>query len=117
MYKLTILFRHPPDLLQFENDWADKFVQFADAMPGVIRIEVSTIDGGPTGPAEFHKIHEYYFADRAAMDKAMHSEKGVRAGNALQVIAPGLYTLIFADVTEDIVRAAGAPPEAKSSPQ
>jgi uncharacterized protein (TIGR02118 family) len=112
MYKLTILFRHPPDLAKFEDDWADKFVHFSEQMPGVIRIEVSTIDGGPGGPAEYYKIHELYFADRAAMDKAMHSEKGVRAGNALQIIAPGLYTLLFADVTEDVVRAEGYPPEA-----
>ena len=112
MYKLTILFRQPNNLAQFENDWADKFVPFAEAMPGVLRIAVSTIDGGPAGPAEYHKIHEFYFADRPAMDKAMHSEKGVRAGNALQTIAPGLYTLLFAEVAEDVVRAEGYPPEA-----
>ena len=112
MYKLTLLFRHPPDLMKFEHDWAETFVAFAEKMPGILRIAVSTIDGGPTGPAEYHKIHEYYFANRAAMDKAMHSEKGVRAGNVLQVIAPGLYTLLFSEVAEDYVRDEGRPPEA-----
>ena len=101
MYKLTILFRTPPDLPKFEDGWAHKFVPFADGMPGILRVEVSHIDGGPTGPAEFYKIHEFYFADRQAMDKAMNSEKGTRAGMALQVIAKGLYTLLFADVLEE----------------
>ena len=117
MYKLTILFRQPRDPAQFDKDWTEKFVPAADEMPGVLRIEVSHIDGGPTGPAEYHKMHEFYFADRTAMDNAMHSQKGVLAGNALQAIAPGLYTLLFADVSEDIVRPAGFPPEARRSPQ
>lgn len=112
MYKLTILFRKPPDINAFEQAWARQFVPFADAMPGVVRVEVSTIDGGPSGPSEYYKFHEFYFESREAMDKAMNSEKGSRAGYALQKIAPGLYTLLFANVLEDIVRPAGRPPEA-----
>ena len=112
MYKLTILFRNPPDLAKFEHDWAHTFVPFAEAMPGILRVEVSSIDGGPDGSAEFHKIHELYFESRAAMDRAMNSEKGTRAGMALNALAPDLFVILFSEVHEDIVRPGGQLPEA-----
>ena len=111
MYKLTILFRHPPDLAKFEETWPD-FVHFAESMPGVLLVEVSSNLASPEGHAEFYKIHEFYFADRAAMDKAMMSEKGVRAGGVLQVLAPGNYILLFAEAQEDLPRPPVEPPEA-----
>lgn len=112
MYKLTILFRNPPDLARFEYDWAHSFVPFVESMPGILRVEVSTIDGGPDGPADFHKAHEFYFESREAMDKAMNSEKGTRAGMALNAIASGLFTILFAEVHEDIVQPSGQTPQA-----
>ncbi len=80
-------------------------------MPGILRVEVSTIDGGPDGPAEFHKAHEFYFESREAMDKAMNSEKGTRAGMALNAIASGLFIILFSEVHEDIVQPSGQVPE------
>lgn len=115
MYKLTILFNTPPDLAKFEQDWAMTFLPFAEAMPGILRIEVSTVDGGPDGPANIHKIHEFYFESREAMDKAMHSDKGTRTGAILNAIAPKRFTLLFAEVHEDVVQAAGRPPEASAA--
>lgn len=111
MYKLTVLFRNPPDITKFEEGWP-AFVIAAEAMPGVLRVEVSSGLSGPEGLAEFYKIHEFYFENRAALDGAMISEPGTLAGHALQALAPGGYILLFADVQEDIVRAAGKPPEA-----
>jgi uncharacterized protein (TIGR02118 family) len=111
MYKLTILFRPPANLSKFEDEWAHTFLPFAEAMPGILRIAVSTFDGGPDGPAEFYKSHEFYFENRAAMDKAMNSEKGTRAGQALNTIAKDIFTIMFSDVLEDILRPGGQPPE------
>lgn len=110
MYKLTILFRHPPDPDKFEKTWPD-FIHFVEAMPGLLRVEVSSSLSSPQGPAEFYKIHEFYFASRAALDEGLMSEKGTRAGGVLQVLAPGGYVLLFADVQEDIPRPPAEPPE------
>ena len=112
MYKLTILFKLPTDLPRFEREWANSFVPLVESMPGVLRIEVSTIDGGPEGPAPFYKIHELYFTSRAEMDEAMNSHTGMRAGYTLNLFAKGLFTILFAEALEDIVRPAGRPPEA-----
>ena len=110
MYKLTILFRTPPDISEFEHEWAHLFVPLAEAMPGILRVEVSTVDGSPDGPSEFYKMHEFYFEDRAAMDAAMNSEKGTRAGGMLNAMARGRFTIVFSEVLEDIVRPGGQPP-------
>jgi uncharacterized protein (TIGR02118 family) len=104
MYKLTILFRTPPDISAFEHEWAHRFVPLSEAMPKILRVEVSNIDGGPEGPSEFYKIHEFYFIDRETMDSAMNSPEGTRAGQALNTFAPGLFTLLFAESLEDTVR-------------
>ena len=114
MHKLTLLFRTPPDVPKFEEDWAHKFVPVVEKMPGILRIEVSNVEGGPDGPSPFYKVHEFYFESREAMDKAMNSEKGARAGMALNAIAKGLFTILFSDVLEDIVREGGQPPETKT---
>jgi uncharacterized protein (TIGR02118 family) len=117
MYKFTILFRHPENLETFEYDWAHKFVPIAEKMPGVLRVEVSSIDGGPEGQSELHKMHEFYFESREAMDEAMLSDKGTQAGLRLNAIANGRFSIIFSEVHEDIVRAAGTPPTPEPNTQ
>ena len=101
MYKLIILFRTPKDIGKFEEDWSHKFVPFADAMPGILRVEVSAIEEDLTLPLIFYKTHELYFANRAALDEAMNSDAGKQAGRALQGFAKGGYQLLLADVLEE----------------
>ncbi len=103
MYKLTILFRPPTseDTARFENDWAFSFVPAAEAMPGVLRVEVGNVEGSPDGPAPFYKMHELYFESREAMEAAMNSELGMKAGYALSGIAKGLFSIMFVDAFED----------------
>jgi uncharacterized protein (TIGR02118 family) len=113
MHKFTIIFRHPENLETFEYDWAHKFVPIAEKMPGILRIEVSTIDGEPDGPSEIHKLHEFYFESREAMDEAMLSDKGNQAGLRLNAIAHNRFSILFSEVHEDILRASGNPPDAQ----
>ncbi len=101
MYKLIILFRTPKDIGKFEEDWSHKFVPFADAMPGVLRVEISTFEQDLTMPLIFYKTHELYFASRAALDEALNSDAGKQAGKALQKMAQGGYQLLLADVLEE----------------
>lgn len=114
MYKLTILFQHPDNLETFEYDWAHKFVPIAEKMPGILRIEVSTVDGGPDGPSKYHKLHEFYFESRETMDEAMLSDKGTQTGLRLNAIAKDKFTILFAEVHEDILREGGTPPETEA---
>lgn len=100
MYKFTILFTSPADFESFETFWAYDFIPFAEKMPELQRIEVSTIMGAPDGQSPFYKMHEFYFADREALDRALNSDMGMRAGYALQKLPSGSYKLFFADAQE-----------------
>ncbi len=106
MYKLTILFYKPATLedeQSFEAVWTFDFIPYVEKMPELKRIEVSIVQGGPDGVSEFYKMHEFYFESRAAMDHALNSDMGMRAGYALQKFPKGSYKLIFSDVMEMIM--------------
>jgi len=106
MYKLTILF-HKPTTLEDEQSceavWTFDFIPYVEKMPELKRIEVSLIQGTPDGVSEFYKMHEFYFETRAAMDRALNSDAGMRAGYALQKFPKGSYKLLFSDVMEMIM--------------
>ena len=95
-----MLFRKPEDPKRFEDLWAGVFLPFAEQMPGVERIMVSHVIGEPDGTSDYYRMHEFYFSDRHALDRALTSEKGVRAGNALMTFASEITTILFSEVFE-----------------
>ena len=101
MYKMTLLFRKPTDPDLFEEKWTRMFLPIAEAMPGLARVAVSHIVGEPGGTSDYHRIHEFYFADQQALDLALTSEKGKRAGNILMSFAGEITTILFSEVFED----------------
>ena len=100
MYKMTMLFRRPEDPKRFEKLWTKLFIPFAEQMPGVERIMVSHVIGEPDGHSDYYRIHEFYFSNRQALDQALISENGVRAGNALMTFASEITTILFSEVFE-----------------
>jgi uncharacterized protein (TIGR02118 family) len=105
MYKLILLFHKPtaPDA-DYQLRWSTEFVPLADQLPGLRRVIVSHVQGGPSGPAEVELIHELYFDSREALLEAMGSPAGVAAGQCLVRLThdqPGAVTMLFADHMED----------------
>ncbi len=100
-YKLVLLFKQPDDLAEFQRRWSEEFVPLAEKLPGVRRVIVSHIDGGPAGPVAYHLIHELYFDDKDALTAALASPAGVRAGQCLMSFAAQTATLLFAEHMED----------------
>lgn len=111
MYKMTLLFRKPADPERFEEKWTRMFLPFAEEMPGLERIAVSHVVGEPGGTSDYHRMHEFYFADRQALDLALTSEKGVRAGNVLMSFAGEITTILFSEVFEETLDKAKTPGE------
>jgi uncharacterized protein (TIGR02118 family) len=101
VYKLLILFKHPPDLAEFQTRWSEDFVRLAEQLPGLRRIVVSHTHGGPGGSVEYHLIHEFHFDNLAALTAALASPAGVRAGQCLMGFAREIATLMFAEHMED----------------
>jgi uncharacterized protein (TIGR02118 family) len=105
MYKLVLIFydgKLPPD---FANRWSQSFVPLAEQLPGLRRVTVSHVEGGPSGASSIRLIHELYFDDREAITAAMASTQGVAAGQALVKLVgsvPGTVEMAFADHMEEV---------------
>ena len=112
---MTLLFRKPEEPEYFEEQWTRLFLPFAEQMPGVERVTVSHVIGEPDGTSDYYRMHEFYFADRQALDHALTSEKGVRAGNALMAFAGEITTILISEVFEEARGEAGSTADASDS--
>jgi uncharacterized protein (TIGR02118 family) len=87
--KLTVVYGTPDDADTFDKHYDEVHVPIVKRWPGVERIEVAKVTGGPMGsPSPYHLITEIYFADAAALDAALGSEAGREAGKDFMGIAP-----------------------------
>ncbi len=103
MYKLILIFHETKLGADFLIGWSTRFVPQADRMPGLRRVTVSHVEGGPAGPSDVRLIHELYFDDRAALTAAMSSPEGVAAGEVLvELLGPdaGVVDMLFAEHQE-----------------
>lgn len=97
MYKFTLLF---PQIAQdqhghFDAQWTT-FRAMAEKMPGIRRIEVDHVQGGPGGRAPYHMAHNFFFDTRPALDAALQSDIGIQAGQFLMKFAPDT-TILFSE--------------------
>ncbi len=109
MHKLVLILRQNPALPDLAARWSQEFVPLAERLPGLQRVVVSQVEGGPAGAADVLLIHELYFSDRGALTAAMTSPPGVAAGQCLVRItrnAPNAVSLLFAEHMEDVPRPA-----------
>jgi uncharacterized protein (TIGR02118 family) len=87
--KLTVLYGTPADPEAFDRHYFDVHVPIVARMPGLERVEVARISGGPAGtPSPYHLIAEMYFADEAALNAALGSEAGRESARDFMGIAP-----------------------------
>ena len=107
MRKLLLLFQTPSDGVHFERRWSEDFVSKAERLPGVRRVAVSRILGGPAGEVELHLIPELYFDDREALMRAMTSNEGQAAGTCRMTFAGDKVAICFAEHLEEDRRTSG----------
>jgi uncharacterized protein (TIGR02118 family) len=105
LHKLILLFHKPDEVDRFEDRWSHEFVPAVEAMPGLRRVSVSRVHGGLTAEADAYLLHELYFDNRRALERAMASEQGQHAGRLLVSIAGEAVDVLFAEHLEDIPRA------------
>jgi hypothetical protein len=102
MFKFMIIFRQPqPQMIRpFEQTYA-QLLYHIEQMPNIIRRQVVTVVGSPTGTSPYYRILEVYFADRVQMEEAMRSDAGQLAGAQLGGFAEDAFEMVFADVYEE----------------
>ena len=101
MHKLMVLIKASDDILALETQWSNEFVGRAERMPGLRRVSVSRIVGGPGGGIELHLVHEFYFDDLKALTEALASPQGQEAGKALMTFAGEYVSIYFAEHLEE----------------
>ena len=100
MVKFIILFRQPEDAEAFENVYQD-FLGLVERMPQIQRRQVVHITGSPLGRPDAYRILELYFESTQDQQTALLSAIGQEAGQELQRLQHGAYSLYFADVYEE----------------
>jgi uncharacterized protein (TIGR02118 family) len=97
MYKLVILFLPPFAWATFEQGW-QKFLGMAEQMPGLRKESVGDIEQLVFGTQNitYKKIHELYFDSREALEEALKSEAGQKAGQWLHSFTQGRFLLMVA---------------------
>ena len=87
--KLTVVYGTPDDADVFDKHYDEVHVPIVERWPGVERVEISKVSGGPGGSASpYHLITEIYFADGDALNSVLGSEAGREAGKDFMQIAP-----------------------------
>ena len=104
MIKLIALYKKPADVQAFEEHYANVHLPLVEKIPGLRKTELSRITGAPRGEAPFYMMHETYFDDVDAYNRAMASDENKAAGRDLMSFAKDLVTLMIADAYEDEVR-------------
>jgi len=98
---MMVLFRTPADPAAFEARWSEEFLPLVEQLPGLRRVSVGRVTGGPEGLSDLYLVHEFYFDDASALRRALASPEGQAAGRALMGFAADLATVGFVDHHEE----------------
>ena len=99
MVKLIALYAAPQDPAAFDRHYQEVHLPLVRKWPGLRRVELARITGTPGGGhAPYYQMAEMYFDDHDALRAALRSPEGRAAGEDLQRFAPGLVTLLYAQV-------------------
>jgi uncharacterized protein (TIGR02118 family) len=96
--KLVVLYTQPDDPDVFEHHYAGTHMPLVHQIPGLQHAEagrfIAEADGGE---AVFYRTASLYFADRAALDKALASaEAQAAAADYAKIAPPGSRMLVEA---------------------
>ena len=84
-FKLVAIYRRVDDEQALEEFFSSTHLPLAEQLPGLIKSEVSRIEGKPGGESRFHLMYELHFESRDAYRRALQSETGT---DLLQALAP-----------------------------
>ena len=100
MYQLILLIPSTVYLKTFDDKWPT-FLEVAEQMPGLIRESVALVDQSIYGQESIRRIYTFSFQDKAALEGALVSPPGEKAGKLLHELTGGNVTLLIADFQED----------------
>ena len=102
MLKFMIIFRQPEpaEIRSYEIAY-NHLLAHVEKMPNILRRQVVSVLGSPSGPSDYYRVLEVYFRNREALDAALLSPEGQEAGAKLGAFRAGQVELLFAEVYEE----------------
>ena len=100
MRKVLALYRTPDDVEAFMTHYNGVHVPLARKIPGLSKIEITSITRTLVGEEGNFLLAELYFEDDA-FRSAMHSPENAALGTDLPLFADGLVTVMTGDLIED----------------
>ena len=100
MVKLVALYRKPADAAVFDRHYYTLHVPLIRKIPGLRKLEITSVQGAPVGEAKYHLMAEMSYDSLDAMNAANGSPEGRAAAKDLMSFAADVVTLFFGDVKE-----------------
>ena len=105
MFQFTTLYYKVDDEQTLEQFFARTHLPLAEQLVGLVKSEVSRIQGQPGGQSRFHMAYSLYFASRESFEKSLASETGLKLIKALKPWADAkLIVWYFAEAFEEIAK-------------
>lgn len=83
LFKFVTLYRQVDEPQRLEDFFSQTHLPLAEQLPGLVKREISRIQGKPGGESRFYLMVELYFESRLAYERALLSETGRALAQAL----------------------------------
>ena len=105
VFQFTTLYYKVDDEQKLEQFFSGVHLPLAEQLTGLVKSELSRIEGQPGGQSRFHMAYSLYFASRASFEKSLASETGLKLIEALKPWADArLIAWYFAEAFEEIAK-------------
>ncbi|MCP4362269.1 MAG: EthD family reductase [Chloroflexi bacterium] len=102
MFKFVTIYRKVNDEQKLEDFFTTVHLPLAEALPNLVKREISRVIRKPGGQSRYYLMVELYFESEAAFKTAVATETGVKLIQALTPWAEArLITWFFAEAFEE----------------
>lgn len=97
MVKLVALYRTPADTENFEKLYFETHVPLVSKIPGLIKTEISRLQGLQGQESRYYMLAEMYFEDMEKLNEGMASPEGKAAARNLMGFAKDIVELLYGE--------------------
>lgn len=102
MFKFVTIYRQVDDVDLLETFFSHTHLQLSEQLPGLVKSEVSRIQGKPGGQSRFYLMYELYFETETSFQQALATEPGMQLMQALKPWAEArIITWFYAEPFEE----------------
>ncbi len=102
MFKFTTIYRKVDDNRKVEDFFVKSHLPLAEALPHLVKREISRVTRKPGGQSRFYLMVELYFESEADFQRAVATETGIQLIQALKPWAEAkLISWFFAESFEE----------------